>query len=134
MKTVKVNIEWASDGTVGAIMQEDLFAGHGDSVEAAVEDMRNGVALFVETAKEQGFPYKPFLADAYEVELEYDIESILKYARNYMSEIGIAKLTGISPAQLNRYTNGKDKPRPTQARKILESLQRFGAAFSAISL
>lgn len=56
MEKVKVIIEWASDGTISAMMEKDMFAGMGDTVEAAVADMKEGVALYIKTAKEMGFP------------------------------------------------------------------------------
>ena len=39
MEKVKVIIEWASDGTISAIMDKYMFAGKGYSVKAAVADM-----------------------------------------------------------------------------------------------
>ena len=81
MEKVKVIIEWASDGTISAMMEKDMFAGMGDTVKAAVADMKEGVALYIKTAKEMGFPYKAYLDGAYEIELEYDAVSALKYAR-----------------------------------------------------
>ena len=52
MEKVKVIIEWASDGTISAMMEKDMFAGMGDTVKAAVADMKEGVALYIKTAKE----------------------------------------------------------------------------------
>ena len=42
MEKVKVIIEWASDGTISAMMEKDMFAGMGDTVKAAVADMKEG--------------------------------------------------------------------------------------------
>ena len=120
MEKVKVIIEWASDGTISAMMEKDMFAGMGDTVEAAVADMKEGVALYIKTAKEMGFPYKAYLDGAYEIELEYDAVSALKYAREYIKDTKLAELTGIPAAQLGRYANDKAKPRPAQRRKIVE--------------
>ena len=132
MEKVKVIIEWASDGTISAMMEKDMFAGMGDTVEAAVADMKESVALYIKTAKEMGFPYKAYLDGAYEIELEYDAVSALKYAREYIKDTKLAELTGIPAAQLGRYANDKAKPRPAQRRKIVEALHRFAVAFSSI--
>lgn len=134
MEKVKVIIEWASDGTISATMEQDMFAGMGETVEAAVNDVKEGVAFFIETAKEKGFPYKSYLDNDFEIELEYDAVSMLKYARQYMKDTKLAQLTGISAAQLGRYANGKDKPRPAQKRKIVEALHKFATPFYAITL
>ena len=114
MEKVKVIIEWASDGTISAMMEKDMFAGMGDTVKAAVADMKEGVALYIKTAKEMGFPYKAYLDGAYEIELEYDAVSALKYAREYIKD--------------------KSKPRPAQRRKIIEALHKFAAPFYSIVL
>lgn len=94
--------------------------------------MKEGVALYIKTAKEMGFPYKAYLDGAYEIELEYDAVSALKYAREYIKDTKLAELTGIPAAQLGRYANDKAKPRPAQRRKIVEALHRFAVAFSSI--
>ena len=134
MEKVKVIIEWASDGTISAMMEKDMFAGMGDTVKAAVADMKEGVALYIKTAKEMGFPYKAYLDGAYEIELEYDAVSALKYAREYIKDTKLAELTGIPAAQLGRYANDKSKPRPAQRRKIIEALHKFAAPFYSIVL
>ncbi len=134
MKKVKIIIEWASDGGIGAIMQDDMFAGMGETVEAAVADLRAGVRFYVETAREMGFPYKDYLDEEFEIELEYDAVSMLKYAREYIKDTKLAELTGIPAAQLGRYANDKAKPRPAQRRKIVEALHRFAVPFYSITL
>lgn len=134
MKKVKTNVEWASDGTVSVYMEEESFSGMGDNVDAAIEDMKKGVTFFIQTAKEEGFPYKDYLDGEYELDLNYDIQSLLEYAENFMTDKGIAKLSGVSPVLIGRYSNGQAKPRKEQAMKILKSLQEFGQKFAAIAL
>lgn len=134
MKTVKVLIEWASDGGIGAIMQDEMFTGQGDTVETAIKDMKEGVVLYNTTAKEMGFPYKEYLDQDFGIELEYDAVSMLKYAREWIKDTKLSELTGIPAAQLGRYANDKAKPRPEQRRKIVEALRKFAAPLYAITL
>ncbi len=134
MKKIKVIVEWASDGGVCAFMVDEMFAGMGGTVEAAVADMRDGVKFYIEVAKEMGFPYKPDLDRDFEVELEYDAVSMLKYAREFIKGTKLAELTGIPAAQLGRYANDKAKPRPAQRKKIVEALHKFATPFYAITL
>ena len=96
--------------------------------------MRQGIAFFIETAKEKGFPYKEYLDGDFEIELEYDAVSALKYAREYIKDTKLAELTGIPATQIGRYANDKAKPRPAQRRKIMEALQKFATPFYAITL
>ena len=81
MKKIKVIVEWASDGVINVMMRDELFAGMGATVQEAVNDLKQGVAFFVETAKEKGFPYNGYLDAGYEIELDYDAVSMLKYAQ-----------------------------------------------------
>lgn len=134
MEKVKVIIEWASDGTISAMMEKELFAGMGDTVENAVGDLKTGVKFYVETAKELGFPYKEYLDGEFQIELAYDAVSMLKYARGYIKDTKLAELTGIPAAQLGRYANDKAKPRAAQGRKIVEALHKFATPFYSITL
>ena len=54
MEKVKVIIEWASDGTISAMMEKDMFAGMGDTVKAAVADMKEGCTLY-QNGQRDGF-------------------------------------------------------------------------------
>lgn len=134
MGKVKIIIEWASDGTISAMMENDMFAGMGSTVEDAIKDLKKGVAFYIATAKEMGFPYKSDLDGDFEIELEYDAVSMLKYAREYIKDTKLAELTGIPAQQLGRYANEKSKPRPAQRRKIVEALRKFAAPLYAITL
>ena len=134
MRKISVIIGWASDGTISAMMSDELFSGMGDTVEEAVADMKRGITLFIETAKAMKFPYKEYLDGDFEVELEYDAVSALKYAREYIKDTKLAELTGIPAAQLGRYANDRCKPRPAQRRKIIEALHKFAMPFHSIVL
>ena len=134
MEKIKAIAGWASDGTVSVMMKDDMFSGMGDTVQDAVDNMRQGIAFFIETAKEKGFPYKEYLDGDFEIELEYDAVSALKYAREYIKDTKLAEVTGIPAAQIGRYANDKAKPRPAQRRKIMEALQKFATPFYAITL
>lgn len=134
MKTIKVVVEWASDGTISVMMADEMFAGMGATVEEAIADMKQGIAFYIDTAKEKGFPYKEYLDNDFKMELEYDAVSMLKYAREYITNTKLAELTGIPAQQLGRYANDRSKPRPAQRRKIVEALSRFAAPLYTITL
>lgn len=131
---IKVLVEWASDGTISAMMESDMFAGMGETVADAIKDMKEGISLFIETAKDKGFPYKPYLDGDFDIEIEYDAVSMLKYAREYIKDTKLAELTGIPAQQLGRYANEVSKPRPAQRRRIVEALRKFAAPLYSITL
>lgn len=134
MEKVSVIIGWASDGTISAMMIDEMFSGMGDTVKEAVADLKKGVAFYIETAKEKGFPYKEYLDGDFEIEIEYDAVSMLQYAREYIKDTKLSELTGIPAQQLGRYANEKSKPRPEQRRRIVEALRKFAAPLHAITL
>ena len=134
MKKVKVIVEWVSDGGIGAIMRDEMFTGMGETAEAAVNDLRRSVAFFIETAKEKGFPYKPYLDGEFDIEPDYDAVSMLKYARAYMKATKLAELIGVPAVQLGRYANDKAKPRAEQKRELVTGSRKFAMPFSAITL
>ncbi len=134
MKTIKVIVEWASDGGIWAWTKEGLFAGRGDTVEEAVAEMKEGIASHVQVCKEESYPYPAFLDEPYELELEYDVVSMLQYARSFIKDTKLAEFTKISAAQLGRYANEKTKPRAPQRRKIIEGFHKLASQFNAIPI
>ncbi len=134
MKKVSVIIGWASDGTISTMMTDEMFSGMGNTVEEAVADLKKGVAFYIATAKEMGFPYKEYLDGDFAIELEYDAVSMLQYAREYIKDTKLAELTGIPAQQLGRYANEKSKPRPAQRRRIVDALRKFATPLYAITL
>jgi predicted RNase H-like HicB family nuclease len=134
MNKFKVLIEWAPDGFVGAMMLDHPFYGGGDTIEAAVENLREGIEFHIETCKEDGYKYPAILDEPFELELEYDVVSMLQYARGFIKDTKLAELTKIPAAQLGRYANQKAKPREPQRRKIVEGLHKLATQLSAIPI
>jgi predicted RNase H-like HicB family nuclease len=134
MNVVKVNVGWASDGFVNVWTQKELFAGGGNTIEEAIEDMRKGMEFHVEVSKEEGCPYPAWLDGPFELALEYDVVSMLQYTRGFIKDTKLAELTGISAAQIGRYANEKAKPRAPQRRKIVEGLHKLATQISAIPI
>ncbi len=134
MKKVEVFIEWASDGGIWAMTKDHLFYGRGDTIEEAVAEMKEGMVLHVKHGKEDGYPYPAWLDEPYELELEYDVVSMLQYARELISDTKLAKFIGIPAAQLGRYANEKAKPREPQRRKIIAGLHKIAAQLNSIPM
>jgi predicted RNase H-like HicB family nuclease len=134
MNIVKANAGWASDGFVSVWTQKDIFSGGGNTIEEAIENLREGIKFHVETSKERNYPYPAWLDEPFELELEYDVVSMLQYARGFIKDTKLAELTNISAAQLGRYANQKAKPRAPQRRKIIEGLHKLATQISAIPI
>ena len=134
MKTVRVFIERGKDGTYGAYMPDDNNLGwgvHGDGptandaiveFKAEYEDMKS---FFMEEGK-------PF--EEVDFVFSYDLPSFLVYYADLISYKGLAKLTGVSAAQLSQYISGYRTPSPKTTEKIQTALHAFGKELSQLQL
>ena len=133
MGKLSVIVERTKDG-FSVYAENEPFAGMGSTEAEAIADMQAGIKFYIKTAKERGYRYNSYLDDDFEIDLKYDIPSILEYYGNFITDVGMEKLTGISKTQIWRYTHGKAKPRTSQVRKIVDGLSRFGSELSTIAL
>ena len=134
MKPVKVYLVRESDGTYSSYMDDKAnlpygLVGEGATVAEAMaewnqayNDMR---ALFDEEGKEFVEAQFSFV---------YDVPSFLLYYAGKLTYAGLAKLTGISAAQLSQYANGYRNPSPKTTEKIQNALHAFGKELSQVQL
>lgn len=86
------------------------------------EDMK----LFFE---EEGKPFEEV-----NFAFSYDIPSFLVYYADLISYKGLAKLTGVSAAQLSQYVSGYRTPSAKTTQKIQTALHAFGEELSQLRL
>ncbi len=134
MRTVRVFIERGKDGSYGAYMPDDNNLGwgvHGDGATAGeaiaefiseYEDMK---AFF----KEEGKPFEEV-----NFAFSYDVPSFLMYYADLISYRGLAKLTGISAAQLSQYISGYRNPSAKTTQKIQTALHTLGQELCQVTL
>lgn len=132
MKTIVVKVERNKDG-FGVYAENEVFTGMGDTVEKAVENMVEGIKLYVETMKESNMPYPVYLNEEYEIRCKYDMQSIVSYYAGIIGFSGLEKITGIHQKQLGAYAKGDSTPRKEQAERFINGLHTFGAELNAIS-
>lgn len=134
MKKVKAIISRASDGFYGAHCVNEMFSGGGNTPREAKEDMIEQMKFYKETAIEEGFEYPGFLDGDFELEYEFDTQSLLEYYSGILSLSGLERITGIHQKQLWAYLNNKSKPRRKQVERIEKGLHELGKELAAISL
>lgn len=134
METIKVYIVRESDGTYSSYMDDKNnlpygLVGEGSTVAEAIDewnmaynDMRK---LFVEEGREFVEARFSFV---------YDVPSFLLYYAGKLTYAGLAKLTGVSAAQLSQYANGYRNPSPKTTAKIQTALHDFGQELSQLQL
>lgn len=134
MNNVKVYIVRENDGSYSSYMDEKVnlpygLVGEGSTVAEAMSewyraynDMR---ALFEEEGREFIEAQFTFV---------YDVPSFLLYYAGKLSYSGLAKLTGVSAAQLSQYANGYRHPSAKTTEKIQTALHAFGQELSQLQL
>lgn len=134
MKTVRVFIERGKDGTYGAYMPDDNHLGwgvHGDGATAN-EAIENFLAEYEDMKSFFAEEGKPFTEANFV--FSYDLPSFLVYYADLISYKGLAKLTGVSPAQLSQYISGYRTPSRKTTEKIQTALHAFGNELSRLTL
>lgn len=134
MKTVRVFIERGKDGSYGAYMPDDNnlsygVIGDGATAADAVADFKSEYEDMKSFFKEQGKPFEEV-----NFAFSYDIPSFLVYYADILSYKGLAKLTGVSAAQLSQYISGYRNPSPKTTEKIQTALHAFGNELSQLQL
>lgn len=134
MKTIKVTIERAKDGTFTAFCVDAMFSGVGTTIDEAKEDMRAQIEFYIETCKKEEYSYPAWLDEAYTFEYQLDVQSVLQYYEGVITPSALGRLSGINPKQIWSYAHGKSKPRREQIAKIEQGLHKLAAELASVSL
>jgi predicted RNase H-like HicB family nuclease len=134
MKKIKAIISRSSDGFYSIHCVDEMFSGGGDTPQEAKNDMLEQMKFYKETAQNEGLEYPSYLDDKFDIEYEFDVQSLLEYYSGILSLSGLEKITGIHQKQLWAYLNNKSKPRRRQIERIQKGLHDLGRELTAISL
>lgn len=134
MKTVRVFIERGKDGSYGAYMPDDNnlsygVIGDGASAAEAIADFKAVYEDLKQVAQAENRDFEEV-----NFAFSYDLPSFLVYYADLISYKGLAKLTGISAAQLSQYISGYRTPSPKTTQKIQTALHAFGQELSELQL
>jgi predicted RNase H-like HicB family nuclease len=133
MKIIKVKIERNKDG-FGVYAANEVFSGMGNTLTEAIDNMVEGIKLYVEVMKEARMPYPSYLDGAYKFALDYDMQSMVSYYAWIIGFAGLEKVTGIHQKQLGAYAKGESNPRKEQKERFISGLHKFGVELNAIML
>lgn len=134
MKKIKAIVSRSQDGFYSIHCVDEMFSGGGNNPQEAKKDMLDQMQFYRETAVAEGFPYPSFLDKDFEIEYEFDAQSLLEYYSGILSLSGLEKITGIHQKQLSAYLNNRSKPRRRQVERIQRGLHDLGKELLAISL
>jgi len=106
--------------------------GAGETAEAAKENALEGLRLLISSRPAEELP--DILQQEYQIEYQYDTQSLLDYYTKYINCASLERLTGINQKLLHHYASGIKKPRTAQRKKIESSLHRFGSELLNVHL
>ncbi len=134
MITVRVFIERGKDGSYSAYMPDDNnltygVIGEGNTAAEAIADFNATYEAMKVSYHNRGKEFKEV-----EFAFSYYLPSFLVYYADLISYKGLAKLTGISAAQLSQYISGYRTPSPKTTQKIQAALHAFGNELSQLQL
>lgn len=134
MRTVRVFIERGQDGSYGAYMPDENnltygVIGEGNTAEEAIADFKAVYEDMKISSKKKGDVFEEV-----NFAFSYDVPSFLVYYADLISYKGLAKLTGVSAAQLSQYISGYRTPSSKTTKKIEAALHSFGKELSQITL
>ena len=133
MKTILVKIERNNDG-FGVYAENEVFTGMGDTLDKAIENMVEGIHLYVEAMEEAKLSYPSYLNGDYTFAYVYDMQSMVSYYSGIIGFSGLEKITGIHQKQLGAYAKGESSPRKEQTKRFVTGLHAFGAELNAIPI
>lgn len=134
MKQVKAFIAREKDGTYSIFVDDKApinygLVGEGNTVEEAIAEWNR---VYEEMKQSYADDNMPFVEAQFS--FVYDVASFLAYYGGLLSFKGLAKLTGISAAQLSQYATGYRNPSPKTTAKIQEGLHSLAKDLSQIAL
>ncbi len=134
MKQVKAYIAREKDGTYSIFVDDKApinygLVGEGNTVEEAIAEWTRVYEEMKQSYADDNIPF----VEA-EFSFVYDVASFLAYYGGLLSFKGLAKLTGVSAAQLSQYATGYRNPSPKTTAKIQEGLHSLAKDLSQIAL
>ena len=122
------------DGTYSICADEKApinygLIGEGKTAQEAIDEWNTMYEAMKSSYEKEG---RPFVEASFT--FAYDLPSFLSYYGNLITFKGLAKLTGISAAQLSQYATGYRNPSPKTTAKIQSGLDAFVKELSQVVL
>lgn len=134
MEQIKAFIAREKDGTYSIFVDDKApinygLVGEGNTVEEAIAEWNKTYEAMKQSYAEDNMPF----VEA-QFSFVYDVASFLAYYGGLLSFKGLAKLTGVSAAQLSQYATGYRNPSPKTTARIQQGLHSLARDLSQIAL
>lgn len=134
MEKVIVTVE-LTENNYGAYI--DVLPGcvaTGKTFDELKRNMQEAVEFHLEGMREDGDFVDSVFDKVYELVYKFDTQSLLQHYKGIFTNTALHRLTGINERQLQRYADGKTKPRPEQSEKIANALHQLGKELLVVEL
>ncbi len=134
MKQIKAFVAREKNGSYSIFVDDDApinygLIGEGSTVDEAIDQWKRMYQAMKLRYQQEGMPFVE--AD---FRFVYDLPSFLSYYGGLITFKGLAKLTGVSAAQLSQYATGYRNPSPKTTAKIQNGLRVFANELSHVTL
>ena len=133
MRTVEAIVEY-SDKNLSAYIDGAPIAVVGDSINEIERNMREAVALYIESCKDVGTPVADVLQGDFELKFKVDAATLINCYSSVFTKAALSRITGINERQLWHYAAGVHRPRKAQLEKIQKGIKALSNELSMIDL
>lgn len=131
MISVKAYLTRETDGSFSIYTDDDRInyglIGEGKTAREAIDEWLNMYRAMKDFYAEQNTPF----VEA-EFVFAYDVPSLLSYYAGRLTYAGLARITGVSAAQLSQYAHGYRNPSQKTTEKIQTAINALGQELSRV--
>lgn len=134
MRKVKAIIERASDGCFGIYMADAddmsyLITASGKTLKAAMTDFLDGYEDMKQHYAKTGKQFEEV-----EFEFVFELPAFLQHYSQFLSLVGLERITGVNQKQLGHYISGYRHASQKTIKKIEDAVHKFGQELLDVKL
>ncbi len=129
MKRITATLEWSKDGYGIWVDELPAVFSFAATVEEAKLEARKAIDLYF-----CGELQPAWHKEGYEVEVQFDVASLINHYQHIFTKRALSKITGINESLLSQYASGLKKPRKQQIERIERGLHTLSHELASISL